>query len=233
MSLMFNDVASIPFTIPSFSIIEYYFQQNETSPKVYVNGKVTVKASVEDDYSRGNVLSGTDVPDIIQAHVDAGRLPEDTSAVYFFFSSGDVKESIRPDIAPASFCKEYCGYHVSWPLKSGKRIYYAMVGDASACPRSCHPPPNPQKSPNGDLIVDGMIESFAHELVETVTDPESDISHFSWLSATGENADKCVLTYGVTKKDPSGFYYNVETGGRKYLIPRNWDPELQACAAEA
>ena len=70
---------------------------------------MAVKQSVDDEYSKGKVLTGNAIPEIIESHIDAGHLPEDTSAVYFLFSSGDVKESIRPDLGRASFCSQYCG----------------------------------------------------------------------------------------------------------------------------
>jgi hypothetical protein len=89
--------------------VEYYFQKDAKSNKVYANGKVGVKGTVADNYSKGNTLSGNALPEIIQSHIDAGRLPEDTSAVYFVLTSGDVKETIRSDLGYASFCSEYCG----------------------------------------------------------------------------------------------------------------------------
>jgi hypothetical protein len=76
---------------------------------------VTVKQSVDDAYSKGKFLSGNAIPEIIESHIDAGNLPEDTSAVYFLFSAGDVKESIRSDLGRASFCSQYCG--VSWHFR--------------------------------------------------------------------------------------------------------------------
>ena len=108
-----------------------------------------------------------------------------------------------------------------------------MVGNPSSCLRGCAPQQNAKTSPNGDLAVDAMTSTFAHELVEAVSDPESD-GRRAWQDSTGyENADKCGWTYGTTTKDESGFNYNMDVGERKYLIQRNWDPELQACATEA
>ena len=40
-------------------------------------------------------------------------------------------------------------------------------------------------------------------------------------------------SYGKVLKDESGFSYNMIMGERKYLIQRNWDPELQRCVSEA
>jgi hypothetical protein len=180
----------------------------------------------------GTTLKGDALPAIIQTHIDAGELPEDTSAVYFVLTAGDVKESMRDDLSGggASFCSQYCGYHVSWELTSGKRIFYSQVGNPSACMSGCANQ-NTKVSPSGDAAVDAMISVLAHELVEAVSDPESD-GNRAWQDSVGyENADKCAWTYGPTEKDGSGFLYNIELAGKKYLVQRNWSPVSQSCAS--
>ena len=174
-------------------------------------------------------------------------------------TSGDVGESIRSDLGYASFCSEYCGYHVSWQLKSGKRIYYSMVGNPTGCMDGCSYSSNSVKSPNGDAGVDAMTSIVAHELVEAVTDPFSDGDR-AWEDGSGwENADKCAVSfflwdfhgkvncnggltwnslmqtqwgYGKTIRDKSGFTYNLDMGGKKYLIQQNWDVVSQSCKSE-
>lgn len=224
---------------------KYYYQADARSAKKFVNGNVVLKKTVVDNYSRGKVLNGTALPDIIQAQIDAGHLPEDSSAVYFVLTSGDVAESIRPDLGRAAFCYSYCGYHVSWKLKSGTRIFYSQVGNPTACLDGCAPHENSKVSPNGDFGVDAMTSVIAHELVEAVSDPESD-GNRAWQDGIGyENGDKCAWTYGVSQTHETGYKYNLVLGERNYYIQRNWyvnfrapfmicrDPELQACANEA
>ena len=36
----------------------------------------------------------------------------------------------------------------------------------------------------------------------------------------------------MTKKDVDGAEYNVEVNDKRYLIQKNWDPVLQACAID-
>ena len=84
-------------------------------------------------------------------------------------TAGDVHESIRPDLGKAAFCEQYCGYHVSWKLKSGQRIFYSQVGNPTACLDGCASPLNAKGSPNNDIGVDAMTSVIAHELVEAVT----------------------------------------------------------------
>jgi hypothetical protein len=60
---------------------------------------------------------------------------------------------------------------------------------------------------------------IAHELTETVTDPEFN----GWYDSRGiENGDKCSWTYGAVTKLPSGAKYNMTLGNRKFLIQQNW-----------
>lgn len=93
-----------------------------------------------------------------------------------------------------SFCDYYCGYHVSWEMTSGKRLFYSMTGLPSACLSGCAPLENRRVSPNNDPALDAMLSVFAHELVEAVSDPESD-GRRAWQDASGyENADKCGWT---------------------------------------
>ena len=56
---------------------------------------------------------------------------------------------------------------------------------------------NCKLSPNNDVGVDGMISALAHELVEAITDPVSDIDQLrAWQDATGyENGDKCAVRF--------------------------------------
>ncbi len=87
-------------------------------------------------------------------------------------------------------------------------------------------------SPNGDAAVDAMISVLAHELVEAISDPESD-GRRAWSDFSGqENADKCAWTYGNMVIE-NGFKYNMEFKNRKFLVQQNWDPETQQCTMVA
>jgi hypothetical protein len=106
-------------------------------------------------------------------------------------------------------------------MKSGSRLFYSMVGNPTACIDSCTPGENLVAPPNGDAAVDGMISVIAHELVEAVSDPQSD-GNRAWEDDDGyENADKCAWTYGETERTDTGSMYNMEFNGRKWLVQRN------------
>ena len=72
-----------------------------------------------------------------------------------------------------------------------------MVGNPTACLDGCGYYSNAVKSPNGDVGVDAMTSVVAHELVEAVSDPESD-GNRAWEDGTGyENADKCAVSFCI------------------------------------
>jgi hypothetical protein len=167
---------------------EYYFQANETSPKIYVNGNLKFVKSVEDNYSRGTSLKGNDIPDIIREQTDSGALPKDSSAVYLVLISGDVQEEIK--LGGFRFCREYCGYHVTDNFTSGERFYYAMVGSPSRCMNVCVGLNN-RKSANNDPPTDAMMSAIAHEIAEVVSDPEDDTPELrAWNSDQGHENGK-------------------------------------------
>ena len=76
----------------------------------------------------------------------------------------------------AAFCQQYCGYHLSYRLKNGKRIYYAFSGIPVECMDGCSPPGLQTwfSKPSPDTAVEAVISTIAHEIVETVSDPWSD-----------------------------------------------------------
>jgi hypothetical protein len=189
----------------------YYYQADAKSSKIYVSDNLALAKSVVDNYSKGTSISGNDIPDIIQALISSGKLPEDGNAVYVFLSSGDVREKIRSDLGNAAFCQAYCGYHVSWELKSKTRIFYAMVGVPSSCMSGCAGPASRSgPTPNGDAPVDAMLSALAHEIVEAVSDPVSDINEErAWEDGShAENGDLCA--YKVSVKG-GGVCHNVVT----------------------
>eukprot|EP00842_Homolaphlyctis_polyrhiza_P001074 jgi/Hompol1/1968/HPOL_005801-RA len=173
---------------------KYYSQADANSAKIYCSGAVQVATILLDsEYTIGKNITGTGIPDYIQAQIEAGKLPEDPNGLYYFMNSADVQEAApsAPDDGGV-FCgsgsgANYCGYHDTMLLKSGKRVFYAQSGALPEdCIPGCAPGDNLTLSPNGDLAVDGMITTLAHELTETITDPYASISNQrAWNDAKG------------------------------------------------
>src|ERR1051326_4710112 len=94
---------------------------------------------------------------------------------------------------------------------SGSDIKYAFIGNPARCPSACA---EQTTSPNGNLGADGMASIIAHELEESVTDPDLN----AWYFSNGqENADKCAWTFGTTHTATNGSKFNMMLGARNYL----------------
>ena len=72
-----------------------------------------------------------------------------------------------------------------------------------------------------------MASIIAHELEETVTDPDLN----AWYDRSGaENGDKCAWTFGTQYTVANGAKANVHLGARDYLIQLNWIAAAGPCA---
>lgn len=130
----------------------------------------------------------------------AGGTP-DANAIYLVLSSSDIGES-------SGFLTKYCGWHSYSTVSTSsgsKALKYGFIGNPSRSLGSCTY--QTTSSPNGNPGVDAMVSVIAHELDETVTDPQLN----AWYNAQGsENGDMCAWTFGSNQTLlPSGAYYNV------------------------
>ena len=174
-----------------------------------VANKVTFAGETIDP---GTLTSLTDaqIQGVVASAISSGRLPKDTSGVYFVLTAAGVTAS-------SGFLTQYCGWHTHATL-SGSDIKYSFVGDPSGAKiSSCAQ--QTTASPNGNPGVDAMISVLAHELEETVTDPDLN----AWYDRQGaENGDKCAWTFGTTYAAVGGGVANMKLGSRDFLIQRNW-----------
>jgi hypothetical protein len=188
-----------------------YFNINTTyydGGNAHVANGVNYGGSTTDNYSRGTSLSDEAVQGIVMDAINSNRLPKDPNGVYFVLSSADVNEI-------SGFCKAYCAWHTHGTIL-GTDIKYSFVGNPDRCPSGCAAQ---AIGPNGNAGADGMASLIAHELEESVTDPDLN----AWYDQRGsENADKCAWTFGTVYKTSNGAYANMLLGGKDYLIQRNW-----------
>ncbi len=189
---------------PYFNINTTYYNGSNT----HVSNSVTLANSTTDNYSLGTALSDANIQSIVSSAITSGRLPKDTNGVYFVLTSADVN-------ATSGFCTKYCGWHTHGTI-SGSDIKYSFVGNPDRCPSACSAQ---STSPSGNPGADGMVSIVAHELEETVTDPDLN----AWYDRQGaENADKCAWTFGTTSTASNGSKYNMVLGGEQFLIQQNW-----------
>jgi hypothetical protein len=189
-----------------------YFNVNTTytdKTGARVQNAVKLGAQATDAGSVGltNLTDGQ-ILTIVQHAITAG-LPKDPNGVYFVLTSANVTKS--------GFLTSYCGWH-SAATVAGTTIKYSFVGDPTG-PQLGNCSAQSASSPNGDAGADAMTSVIAHELEETVTDPNLN----AWYDSRGnENADKCAWTFGTTYKTANGSLANMKLGTRDFLIQRNW-----------
>jgi hypothetical protein len=189
-----------------------------TNHNQFVTAKVHLKGQANDSYSHGTALSDSAIFQIVQGQITSGALPMDDNALYFVLTSQDVNET-------SGFCTSYCGWHTHGSFQS-KDVKYSFVGNAARCLSACAAQSN---GPNNNGGADGMASVMAHELEETVTDPDLN----AWYFATGaENADECAWTFGSEYNAPNGTKANMNMNGHDYLIQQNWiqSPSNPRCA---
>jgi hypothetical protein len=198
-----TDLANSIGGSPYFNINTTYYNGANT----HVSNSVNFAGSTTDNYSQGSSLSDAQIQTVVSSAISSNGLPKDTNGVYFVLTSADVTAS-------SGFCTQYCGWHTHGTI-SGSDIKYAFIGNPDRCPTSCMA----QKvGPNGNAGADGMASIIAHELEETVTDPDLN----AWYDTRGyENADKCAWTFGNTYTVNFALA-NMKLGTRDYLIQRNW-----------
>ncbi len=189
---------------PYFNINTTYYDAGGN----HVSGSVKYTSSISDNYSQGTALSDSAVQSIVSNALSHGYLPTDPHGVYFVLTSQDVNET-------SGFCTQYCAWHTHATI-NGQDIKFGFVGNPARCPSACAAQTT---TPNGDLAGDAMANLVAHELEESVTDPDLN----AWFDRRGqENADKCAWTFGTTSTASNGSQYNMVLGGLEYLIQRNW-----------
>jgi hypothetical protein len=195
---------------PYFNINTTYYSSS-TSNSVSGLVKLSSQASPYiDKNSQGTALSDANVQAVVAKALTTGGGPltVDTNGVYFVLTSKEVKET-------SGFCTQYCAWHTHGTI-AGNDIKFGFIGNPLQCPSSCSAQTT---TPNGNLGADGMANLIAHELAESVTDPDLN----AWYDTRGqENADKCAWTFGTTSTLSTGAKYNVTWGSMKWLLQRNW-----------
>jgi hypothetical protein len=189
---------------PYFNINTTYYDSHGT----HVSGSVHYLSGISDNYSQGTALSDSAVQNIVANALAHGSLPTDPNGVYFVLTSQDVNET-------SGFCTQYCAWHTHGTI-NGQDIKYGFVGNPARCPSACAAQTT---TPNGDLAADSMANLIAHELEESVTDPDLN----AWFDRRGqENGDKCAWTFGTTQTASNGSQYNMTLGSKNWLVQRNW-----------
>lgn len=171
-----------------------------------------------DPGSLGTGLTDANIATIVSNGINSGALgaagQADPNGVYMVLTAPGVTEGSRR----SNFPNSYCGWH-TYGLWGSTPVMYAFIGDAAG-PKlaNCNGQNSSTASPNNDPGADAMVSVMAHELSETVSDPQLN----AWYASNGEeNADLCAWNFGSTFPS-SGALANVTLGGLNYLIQQIW-----------
>ena len=77
-----------------------------------------------------------------------------------------------------------------------------------------------QTAPNGNMYADATVNTLAHEIGETVTDP--DISAWGSQAVLDEVGDKCNYNFSETHRAPNGVLATAQVGSNYYYIQKLW-----------
>jgi hypothetical protein len=201
-----NDFADNIGGSPYFNINSTYFDGTNTN----VSNSVIRSNSITGRLANSPTsLTDANIWTIVQNAIYDG-LGTDPNGVYFVLTAPGISET-------SGFLTKYCGWH-TYGSYNGTYIKYSFVGNASG-PNLGNCAWQTTSSPNNDPGADAMVSVIAHELEESVTDPQLN----AWYDSTGaENADKCAWTFGTTYNASNGGLANITLGTRNYLIQRNW-----------
>ena len=163
--------------------------------------------------------------------VQAGTLPVNMSHMYVLFvpkhvetcflpgSTGSVKQGFQACTINHEKTAAYCAYHfiagqmvyanLSYPIYHSplQTVLYTCGSDS----RSSF---GVVETPNGHADADTEVSPTSHEIMEAITDPDTETG---WFDAIGyENGDECAYVYGATQGS-AGQLYNQVINGDRYL----------------
>lgn len=177
---------------------------------VPLSKSLVLKGAVSVGYTQGKTLSTPAVQSIVQDVIASQALPSDTNGVYLVLTARDVV----PDTTG------FCGYHSLYRTSSGDAIKFGLILNARDR-GGCRPSAEwTGVGPNGASGADAMASVIAHEVAETVTDPEMN----GWYrgNGEGENGDLCAWNMGVTYPAANLASANIRLGSRDFLLQQLW-----------
>jgi PKD repeat protein len=142
-------------------------------------------------------------------------LPTDDSHIYMVMFPNHVETCMSGSSAGYCSTNAYCAYHSGLYGGGTNFILYGNepFPNLNACTGAWG-----AQAPNGDSEADTVINSFSHEVNETITD-----AFGAWYDRNGfENGDECAYTFGNALGGSLGTYYNQVIAGNHYWTQMEW-----------
>ena len=199
---------------------------NDTDP-LSTSGCTLQSADTAGIYADGSGYSTCLDDAQLQAEVDsvtaAGGLPHDLSHIYVLYLPKHVESCFLPgettSTAGGQFCTinyeptaAYCAYHNEDPSSA---VYANLAYPIYASPTGFTCGSDARfpvvESPNHNLDADTQISPTSHEIIEAITDPDTETGWYD--SHFNEIGDECAYIFGRTRGVPGGYYNQVINGG--------------------
>lgn len=166
----------------------------------------------------------------LSSYVQSHNLPVGLGTEYFLLTPQGVGTCDDGASTSCAF-STYCGWHTAFGSPADPLLFADMPWQAG--------------TPGCDLTgtaslhttgIDPVVNTFSHELAETMTDPEEN----AWYGQGGgsdEIGDKCAYQFSVGEPavDPTGLphvgdaYYNTTLNGHDYLLQMEYDNRAGGC----
>ena len=173
----------------------------------------TTNVYLDPSRSQGTTLNDDKIHLIVTDAIINGGLYADPTGVYLVLTDSATSYT--------DFCIKSCGFHGSFSEPtSGNTYVFGIISDPTICGADCG---LRSVSPNGNPGVDAMLSVVAHEIVEAVSDPYTDLGGWYHSETGNENADTCNFDFGTNQyMTASGAVANFQLGMRDFYIQQNW-----------
>jgi PKD domain len=171
-------------------------------------------------------LTDAELQSEIEHVVHARHMPTTQRDVYFLVTprglGSCMGSAATSGCALAGRVNGYCGYH---RYTNDAKVDYAFI-PYNAVVGHCQSN-NPR--PNGSTA-DPALSTLAHELAETITDPNGD----GWTDSSGQEiADLCITRFGPAIGGSGKRAYNENVAGGHFYLQELWSNASGSCQPRA
>lgn len=197
--------------------VKTYLYNRPDGYYTYVDTNAYPSSGCNDSVTPGNCITDAQIQAEIQRVMKLKGWTPAINKIFLLFTSSGEGSCFDSSGTECAYT-QYCAYH-SYISTNPVTIYgNEPYGD----PNYCQVPGTP--SPNGDPAADTAATAAAHEMTESLTDPELN----AWITAMGnEIGDLCAYNYGTNTWDSGNA--NQMWWGHFWEIQQMFDNHASAC----